>query len=142
VGFPYQTVPLECRPPVGKYSRTPMQITRIALVALVVGTFAGCHTLSRHAAQPAKPAAPAGHGNMVTRNQLAQIFADRRSKGAMVSVRAASPTEYAIDFATPRPPITGTQYQYESFTILKTDLDPTLAAEIGRVAIRPSGPGG
>ena len=79
---------------------------------------------------------------MVTRNQLAEIFADRRSKGAMVSVRVASTTEYAIDFATPSPPITGTQYRYESFNIRKTDLDPSLAAEIGRVAIRPTGPGG
>ena len=117
----------------------PMQIIRVALIALVAGTVAGCHTPPRHAAQPA---APAAHGSVLTRNQLAEIFADRRSKGAMVSVRATSPTEYAIDFATPSPPITGTQYRYESFTIRKTDLDPTLAAEIGRVSIRPSGPGG
>jgi hypothetical protein len=117
-----------------------MQIIRVALIALAVGTLAGCHTLSRHAAKPAQPAAPAAHGNIVTRNQLAEIFADRRSKGAMVSVRAASPTDYAIDFATPNP--THTDYQYESFTIRKTDLDPTLAAEIGRVSIHPSGPGG
>jgi len=117
-----------------------MQIIRIAVIALLAGTLAGCHTLSRHAAKPAQPAAPGTHGNNLTRNQLAQIFADRRSKGAMVSVRTVSPTDYAIDFATPNP--THTDYQYESFTIRKTDLDPTLAAEIGRVSFHPSGPGG
>ena len=138
-----------------------MQIIRIALVALIIGTFAGCHTLSRSHDQSAVPTpAPAGNvfghggltqpagtavsaaGHTVTRNQLAQIFADRRSKGAMVSVRVVSPTEYAIDFATPSPPIVGTQYRYESFTIRKAELDQALAAEIGHVAIRPSGPGG
>ena len=60
------------------------------------------------------------------------------------SIASRRPSEslidYAIDFATPNP--THTDYQYESFTIRKTDLDPTLASEIGRVSIHPSGPGG
>ncbi len=115
-----------------------MQIIRVALIALVVGTLGGCHAPLRRPTQSAVPA----HDTRLTRNQLAEIFADRRSKGAMVSVRVVSPTEYAIDFATPSPPIVGTQYRYESFTIRKAELDQALAAEIGHVAIRPSGPGG
>lgn len=117
----------------------PMPIIRLALLAILLGTLAGCHAPLRRST---KAAAPAVNGKGLTRNQLAEIFADRRSKGAMVSVRVASPTDYAVDFATPSPPITGTQYIYESFMIRKADLDPSLAAEIGRVAIRPSGPGG
>ena len=123
-----------------------MLIPRLALLAASIIALAGCRANSfpRHASRAAKPSnledAPRAGG--LTNQQLAQIFADRRSKGAMVSVRMASPTEYAIDFATPDPPISGTNYRYETFTIEKTKLEKSLAAEIGRVSMHTTAPGG
>ncbi len=127
-----------------------MQISRIALVAVSALALNGCHSISfpHHSARATKPANANGSANDdprpsgLSNQQLAEIFADRRSKGAMVSVRSASQTEYAIDFATPDPPITGTNYRYETFTIQKTKLEKSLAAEIGRVAMHTTNPGG
>jgi hypothetical protein len=123
-----------------------MQIPRIALAAISAVALNGCHAISfpRHSARAAKPAATddAPRPSGLTNQQLAEIFADRRAKGAMVSVRAVNATEYAIDFATPDPPITGTNYRYETFTIQKTKLEKSLAAEIGRVAMHTANPGG
>lgn len=80
-------------------------------------------------------------GPGISSENLSKIFADRRSKGAMVGIRSASSSQYAVEFATPDPPNVGSNYKYETYMIRKKDLDPILRLKIDQVAIDPAGAG-
>jgi len=99
-----------------------MTMVRFFLIAILAFTFSGCGSTSR----------------TITSAQLAEIFADRRTKGAMVGMSDASASQYAVEFATPDSPTAGTRYRYETFKIRKKDLDPILRLKIEGVAIKSS----